>query len=186
MSNWPMVCLGDAVTFRGGGTPRKDVAEYWSDEIPWATVKDFKSLALSQTQDSISKKGLEASASNLIPAGHVIIPTRMALGKAAINTIDVAINQDLRALVPKQPIDTAYLLHSMLGYSKSPFHPCPSRSGLRGFWMRRTPCGPNAARPSPSSTPFSNPPSSTCSVTPSPIRWGGGCIFPEGSTPGPS
>jgi type I restriction enzyme, S subunit len=110
-----MVCLGDAVTFRGGGTPRKDVAEYWSDEIPWATVKDFKSLALSQTQDSISKKGLASSASNLIPAGHVIIPTRMALGKAAINTIDVAINQDLRALVPKQPIDTAYLLHSMLG-----------------------------------------------------------------------
>ena len=115
MSKWPMVCLGDAVTFRGGGTPRKDVAEYWSDEIPWATVKDFKSLELSQTQDSISKKGLESSASNLIPAGHVIIPTRMALGKAAINTIDVAINQDLRALVPKQPIDTAYLLHSMLG-----------------------------------------------------------------------
>lgn len=115
MSNWPMVCLGDAVTFRGGGTPRKDVAEYWSDEIPWATVKDFKGLALSKTQDSISRKGLESSASNLIPAGHVIIPTRMALGKAAINTIDVAINQDLRALVPKEPIDTAYLLHSMLG-----------------------------------------------------------------------
>ena len=49
----------------------------------------------------------------------------------------------------------------------------PSRSGLRGFWMRRTPCGPSAARPSPSSTPSSNPPSSTCSATPSPIQWGG-------------
>jgi type I restriction enzyme, S subunit len=115
MSKWPKVCLGDAVTFRGGGTPRKDVAEYWSGEIPWATVKDFKSLALSQTQDSISKKGLDSSAANLISAGHVIIPTRMALGKAAINTIDIAINQDLRALVPKQPIHTRYLLHSMLG-----------------------------------------------------------------------
>ena len=51
--------------------------------------------------------------------------------------------------------------------------PSPSRSGLRGFWMRRTPCGPSAARPSPSSTPSSNPPSSTCSATPSPIPWGG-------------
>jgi type I restriction enzyme S subunit len=115
---WPMVSLGDAVSFRGGGTPRKDVPEYWSDEIPWATVKDFKSLALSKTQDSISKKGLECSASNLIPAGHVIIPTRMALGKAAINTIDLAINQDLRALIPRQPMDSAYLLHSMLGLSE--------------------------------------------------------------------
>ena len=49
----------------------------------------------------------------------------------------------------------------------------PSRSGLRRFWMRRTPCGPSAARPSPSLTPSSNPPSSTCSATPLLIRWGG-------------
>ena len=54
-----------------------------------------------------------------------------------------------------------------------PLPPSTSRSGLRGFWMRRTPCGPSAARPSPSSTPSSNPPSSTCSATPSPIQWGG-------------
>ena len=61
-----------------------------------------------------------------------------------------------------------------LGPPKSPSRPSPSRGGLRGFWMRRTPCGPIAARPSPSSTPSSNPPSSTCSATPSPIPWGGG------------
>ena len=107
--------LNEIITFRGGGTPRKDVPEYWTDEIPWASVKDFKSLDLSRTQDSISRKGLEASASNLIPAGNVIIPTRMALGKAAINSIDMAINQDLRALIPKVPLDSRYLLHSMIG-----------------------------------------------------------------------
>ncbi|MEI6606901.1 MAG: restriction endonuclease subunit S [Verrucomicrobiota bacterium] len=107
--------LNEILSFRGGGTPRKDVPEYWSDEIPWASVKDFKSLDLAKTQDSISRKGLEASASNLIPAGHVIIPTRMALGKAAINSIDMAINQDLRALIPKVPLDSRYLLHSMIG-----------------------------------------------------------------------
>ena len=59
---------------------------------------------------------------------------------------------------------------------KSPFRLSPSRSELRGFWMRRTPCGPSAAKPSPSSTPSSNPSSSTCSATPSPIRWGGSKI----------
>jgi type I restriction enzyme S subunit len=107
--------LNEIISFRGGGTPKKDIAEYWSDEIPWASVKDFKSLDLSHTQDSISRKGLEESSANLIPAGHVIIPTRMALGKAAINSIDLAINQDLRALIPKVPIDSRYLLHSMIG-----------------------------------------------------------------------
>jgi type I restriction enzyme, S subunit len=112
---WDKVRLGDVVTFRGGGTPRKDVQEFWSNDIPWATVKDFKGLSLSCAQDSISRKGLESSSANLIPAGHVIIPTRMALGKAAINTIDIAINQDLRALIPKKPLEAKYLLHSMLG-----------------------------------------------------------------------
>ena len=112
---WEKVSLGDVVTFRGGGTPRKDVQEFWSNDIPWATVKDFRGLSLSCAQDSISRKGLESSSANLIPAGHVIIPTRMALGKAAINTIDIAINQDLRALIPKKPLEPKYLLHSILG-----------------------------------------------------------------------
>jgi type I restriction enzyme S subunit len=102
---WPKVSFGEIVTFRGGGTPRKDVPDYWSDEIPWATVKDFKGPFLDRTQNSISAKGLEKSAVNIIPAGHVIIPTRMALGKAAINKIDLAINQDLRALISKSPLD---------------------------------------------------------------------------------
>ena len=57
--------------------------------------------------------------------------------------------------------------------SRSPSRRSPSRSGLRGFWMRRTPCGLSAARPSPSSTPSSSPPSSTCSATPSPTPRGG-------------
>ena len=57
----------------------------------------------------------------------------------------------------------------------NPLVPSPrlSRSGLRGFWMRRTRCGPSAAPPSLSSIFFSNPPSSTCSATRSRIRRGG-------------
>ncbi|TVQ26886.1 MAG: restriction endonuclease subunit S [Spirochaetaceae bacterium] len=115
---WERVSLGDVVTFRGGGTPRKDVPEYWGPDVPWATVKDFKSLTISTTADSISEIGLASSAANLIPAGHVIIPTRMALGKAAINAIDLAINQDLRALIPRVEVDPVYLLHSILGLAK--------------------------------------------------------------------
>lgn len=117
MSRWPVTELGDLISFRGGGTPSKDKPEYWGNDIFWATVKDFKGLYLDKTRDSISEQGLKSSSANLIPAGHVIIPTRMALGKAAINTIDLAINQDLRALLPQKPLDTKYLLYSILGLS---------------------------------------------------------------------
>ncbi len=38
----------------------------------------------------------------------------MSLGKAAINAVDLAINQDLRALIPKVPLDANFLLHAVL------------------------------------------------------------------------
>lgn len=106
--------LRELVTFRGGGTPSKQVPEYWDGDIPWASVKDFTSTSLSETQDFITQEGLRNSAANLIPKGHVIIPTRMSLGKAAINAVDLAINQDLRALIPKVPLDANFLLHAVL------------------------------------------------------------------------
>lgn len=106
--------LRDLVIFRGGGTPSKQVPEYWDGDIPWASVKDFTSTSLSETQDFITQEGLRNSSANLIPKGHVIIPTRMSLGKAAINSVDLAINQDLRALIPKVPLDANFLLHAVL------------------------------------------------------------------------
>jgi len=108
--------LGELVTIRGGGTPSRTVPEYWNGNIRWATVKDFKSTELAETQESITPAGIRDSATNIIPAGSVIIPTRMAVGKAAISTIDMAINQDLKALLPTGEIDTRFLLHFMLSH----------------------------------------------------------------------
>jgi type I restriction enzyme S subunit len=108
--------LGELVTIRGGGTPSRTVPEYWNGSVRWATVKDFKSTELVETQESITPAGIRDSATNIIPAGSVIIPTRMAVGKAAINTIDMAINQDLKALLPTGEVDTRFLLHFMLSH----------------------------------------------------------------------
>lgn len=116
--SWATVPLGDLVQFKGGGTPDKSIDHYWNGPIPWASVKDFKSTELSTTLDSITQAGLDNSASNMIPRGTIIVPTRMAVGKAAIASIDLAINQDLKALLPKSDIDTRYLLHVLLAFSE--------------------------------------------------------------------
>lgn len=115
-----MVSLGELVEFKGGGTPSKAIDAFWGGAIPWASVKDFKSTELSETIDSITIEGLKNSASNLIPAGNLIVPTRMALGKVAINTVDIAINQDLRALIVKdeKTLDKRYLLRFLESKAK--------------------------------------------------------------------
>jgi type I restriction enzyme S subunit len=118
------VKLDELVSIVGGGTPSRDRSEYWSGNIPWVTVKDFKDIEISSSQEKITPSGLSASASNLIPAGNILVPTRMALGKAAVNSVDVAINQDVKALIVKDEmkIDKRYLLRFLLskaGYLES-------------------------------------------------------------------
>nr|WP_254310993.1 restriction endonuclease subunit S [Rahnella aceris] len=106
-----MISLGELVDIKGGGTPDKNNSEYWNGGIPWASVKDFKKNILDSTLDSITLLGVRNSATSVIPAGNIIVPTRMALGKVAINTIDLAINQDLKALFIKDNnvVDRDYL-----------------------------------------------------------------------------
>ena len=96
---WKLKRLGDFIDkIVGGGTPSRGKLEYWGNEIPWATVKDFATFNPKQTQESISKIGLFNSSSHLIPAGTLIISTRMALGKTVVFKVGVAINQDLKAI----------------------------------------------------------------------------------------
>ncbi len=110
--------LGEVVEIRGGGTPRRSVTKYWGGHIPWATPKDFKSTRLEATRESVTPEGVENSGSKVIPAGSVIVPTRLAVGKAAISTVDLAIDQDLKALLPKENVDGRFLLHFLLFKAK--------------------------------------------------------------------
>jgi type I restriction enzyme, S subunit len=104
------VNLGELVTIRGGGTPDRKNPNYWGGSIPWASVKDLKSLVLKSTQEFITEEGVKSSATNVIPPGTVIIGTRMAVGKACITELSVAINQDLKALFCSPKLLPQYLL----------------------------------------------------------------------------
>lgn len=113
-------CLGDLVDIVGGGTPSKSVPEYWGGSIPWASVKDFKTSELLKTDDYITELGVKNSSTRVIPAGNIIVPTRMALGKVAVNLVDVAINQDLKALIVKDDnqLHKPYLLRFLESSAK--------------------------------------------------------------------
>jgi type I restriction enzyme S subunit len=119
MKRWPIKKLGELVDFIGGGTPRRNQSEFWGGEIPWASVKDLQSQTLEMTLEKITPAGLTNSASNLIPKGTVIIASRVGLGKVVINEIPVAINQDLKALIPRSGhLEPRYLLRFLLSKAK--------------------------------------------------------------------
>ena len=109
---WVTKKLGDVVEkMVGGGTPSRSNPAYWGNEIPWATVKDFATFNRRLTQESITRTGLKNSASHLIPARTLITSTRMALGKAVIYDVDIAINQDLKALFLTRDTDLHFVYY---------------------------------------------------------------------------
>ena len=117
--DWDVKKLGEIVNkIVGGGTPSRNIKEYWNGNIFWATVKDFTSFSPHETEETITQKGLNLSASNLIPKGTLIISTRMAVGKVIIYNVDVAINQDLKAIYTKPDIDTKFLFYCFTNYSE--------------------------------------------------------------------
>lgn len=114
---WEKVEIGEVLEkIIGGGTPSKTVSDYWNGDIPWCSVKDMVSdkYQLYSTEDTITNTGLQNSSSNLIVAGTVITSTRMGLGRAFINQVDMAINQDLKALIPNKRIDNKFLLWTIV------------------------------------------------------------------------
>ena len=101
MNNWNTATIGDlTVEMLGGGTPSTKNNSYWQGNIPWITSKWLNSdMYLFSGQKLISENALRESATHLIPQDNIIFATRVGVGKAAINKIDLAINQDLAGII---------------------------------------------------------------------------------------
>ncbi len=102
-AGWMSLALGGLGDWFGGGTPSKSNAAFWGGDLPWVSPKDMKRARIDDAQDKITRAAVQGSATSLIPAGAVLIVTRSGILRhslpVAVNTREVAINQDLKALV---------------------------------------------------------------------------------------
>ena len=124
--------LGTKIKLVGGGTPNKEIDEYWNGGIAWASIKDFKSEIISKTVDKISLIGLENSVARIVKKGTLLIATRMAVGKTAIAGIDLAFNQDIKAIQHSEDIETKFL-HYFLKSKQAYFESISSGATVKGI-----------------------------------------------------
>ncbi len=107
----PHAPLGGLVRIKSGGTPSKGNIEYWGDDLPWITAKDLKSRYLVGSIQKLSAAG--RSIATIAPADALLILVRgMGLFKdmpISICKTEVAFNQDVKALIPGNAIDSGFL-----------------------------------------------------------------------------
>ena len=126
---WIQTVFRDLGDWTGGGTPSKQQARYWKDgNIPWVSPKDMKVLWIETPEDYITPLAVEESSTKLIPAGSLLFVTRSGILRhslpVGITKVDVAINQDLKALVLSSHLEPSYVLYYVLAYSKQILRDC--------------------------------------------------------------
>jgi type I restriction enzyme S subunit len=118
-SSWRWVRLRDIGRLKGGGTPSKARDDFWHGDIPWVSPKDMKVDYLNGAQLSITDAAIKNSAVNLVEPQSILFVVRgMILAHSfpvAISKAPLTINQDMRALVPRQIEMSEYLLRSLKG-----------------------------------------------------------------------
>lgn len=93
------VKLDDIADIKSGGTPRRSKKEYWDNaNIPWVKISDFNGKFLSETEEFISKKGLENSSAKLFKAGTILYSIFATIGEATILEIDASTNQAIAGI----------------------------------------------------------------------------------------
>jgi len=111
---WPKQPIGAVCQVVNGGTPKTGVAVYWNGEHQWVTPAEMgkrNSPYVSETERTLTDKGLANSSATPMPPYSVILSSRAPIGHLVINTVPMATNQGCKGLVPGKAIHYKFLFY---------------------------------------------------------------------------
>lgn len=107
---WEVKKFTDIADVLSGGTPKTDVPEYWSGDIPFFTPRDVPDcFYVHDTDKHVTIFGLSKCASELYPPDTVFITARGTVGKVALPSVPMAMNQSCYALRGKPDIPQRFV-----------------------------------------------------------------------------
>ncbi len=120
-AHWEVKSLKYLLSLTSGGTPSKENLSYWDGAIPWASSKDLKTDELFDTQDHITQEALDDGAADLVPPGSILTVVRgmilLHTFPVVVTRVPMAINQDLKAILPTAGVDADFLAWLLRGAS---------------------------------------------------------------------
>lgn len=115
---WRYATFGSLGDWKSGATPSKSNPDFWTNgQISWVSPKDMKTEAIADSIDHITMEAVEKTNLHILPEDSLIFVVRgMILAKdfpVALTEREVTINQDMRALIPKDCVYPRYLLRAL-------------------------------------------------------------------------
>ena len=112
---WKKVKLSDVAQISAGGTPRRNVPEYWENgDIPWIKISDLKNKYITHTKEKITQKGFDNSSAKLFPEGTIVYSIFATLGAIGILNISATTNQAIVGIISNNEcIDADYLYYCL-------------------------------------------------------------------------
>lgn len=105
-AGWPIVRIRDIGRLHGGGTPSRKRPEFFQGTIPWITGQDIPESHVSEistARDYVTKEAVQESATRVVPAGAVLVTTRVSVGKTAVAGCPICFSQDVTAILIHSP-----------------------------------------------------------------------------------
>ena len=120
--NYPTTPMEELVRITGGGTPSRDVPEYFEGNIPWLTSKDMRGDYIYDTQEHITEKAIRESATNLVPVGAILLVVKskilMRRLPIAITKVLLCHGQDIKSIQCSNKVNPHFLV-AVLKYNEA-------------------------------------------------------------------
>lgn len=126
---WKWVKLKDLGSWRGGGTPSKQVLSYWKKGTNlWVTSKDMKVDIILDSIDKITDEAIVNSSANYIPKGAILFVMRSGILRhtfpVAIAGKELTVNQDLQTLSPNGLATSEFIFWFIRAFNYDIRHKC--------------------------------------------------------------
>ena len=97
-NRWIKVTVNQICTTKSGGTPSRNVSEYFGGDVPWIKSGELNDDVLYSCEEYISRKGLEQSNATLYPKNTILLAMYGAtIGKVSVLGFPASTNQAICA-----------------------------------------------------------------------------------------
>ena len=118
-SHWRRETIGSVASFSSGGTPSKANPEYWNGSIPWVSASSMYDLVIDKADHYVTPAAI-GNGTKIAKKGSVLILVRGSMlfkrVPICIAGVDVAFNQDVKALDVDASINANFLLYQLLAF----------------------------------------------------------------------